>query len=135
MQIQLPELIDRITISEIKIEKLRLPHLKEELEAYQEALNEFADKNIEIKQEWFDRLKKVNTKIFELEFAVREIMDADDVWKSAEEKFGFAELGRRVQIISKFVVERANIKNEIAEQTGYGFKEVKTDYCGQKIQV
>ena len=133
MKIQLPELIDRITISEIKIEKLKIPHLKEELDAYQEALNEFVEKNIEIKQEWFDRLKKVNTKIFELEFAVREIMDADDVWKAAEEKFGFAELGRRVQIISKFVVERANIKNEIAEQTGYGFKEVKTDYCGQKI--
>ena len=133
MKIQLPEIIDRITISHIKIEKLKLPYLGEELEAYEDALKEF--EGVEIKQEWFDRLKEVNSRIFDLEFSVREIMDSNDVWKTAEEKFGFKELGRRVQIISKLVVERANIKNEIAEETGKGFREVKTDYCGQKIKI
>ena len=132
MEITLPELIDRITILELKIERLNAPYIKDELLECQKALAKFKERKIEIKDEWFKILKEVNGKIWDLEFEVREIMDADDVWKAAEEKFGFENLGKRAQTIAKLVIDRANIKNEIAQNTGQGFKEVKTDYCGQK---
>lgn len=130
MEIKLPEIVDRITISQLKIERLKEPYLKKELEAYEDALKKF--ENVQIKQEWFSRLKEINTKIWDLESEVRNVMGSEDIWKAAEEQFGFEELGRRIKIISKLVVDRANLKNKITEETGHGFKEIKTNYCGQK---
>ena len=131
MEFLLPDIIDKITIVKLKIEKVGEPHLNEELAEYEKALKEFEDKGIQIKQEWFDELSRINRGIWDLEYDARVITLAEDVWEAAEKNFGFEELGRRARLITQFVLERSAIKNKIAEETGCGFKEIKKDYCGQ----
>ena len=131
MEVPLPEIIDRISIAKLKIERVGEPALQKELEEYMKALEEFKRKGIKIKQEWLDKLYDINGKIWDLEWDVRVVVNSENPWKEAEEKIGFKELGRRALLVEKLMKERIAAKNEISEETKSGFKEVKIDHCGE----
>ena len=118
MEIPLPELIDRMSILKLKIESFNNPEVKKEYEAYDEAVKEFEDKGIQIKQEWFDELYLYNKEFWDNVIALKE----------AEEKnLGLAEMGKiyiRQRIANK---KRVAVKNKITAETGIGFKDIKVN--------
>jgi GDP-mannose 4,6-dehydratase len=130
-EVSLPELIDRMSIIRLKIERVGEPQLFDELNLCEDALREFEKKGIKIKQEWFDELYKVNGNIWDSEWDVRQVVNSDDVWKEAERKMGFEELGRRALLTEQFMKKRVSLKNRISEETGSGFKEIKINHCGE----
>ena len=118
------ELIDKITILEIKKEKISdqksLEIINKEFSSLRNSMEKNLNINDEIKKLW-NQLKDVNLKLWEIEDAKR--------LSEKNKKFGdeFIELARNVY---KFNDRRAKIKSKINQLTGSNIKEVKqyTEY-------
>ena len=119
-EISAGELIDKITILEIKKEKItnkdKLAEIEKELLSLNETMKKFIPNNSEISK-FKNNLKDINLKLWDIE----------DGKRSAEKKndFGekFVELARKVY---KFNDERAKIKLAINNTLGSNVKEVKS---------
>lgn len=131
MELPLSEIIDRLTILKLKIERVGEPHLDQEYEKYSEAIKKFEHRGISVRQEWFDALYEINGGIWDLEVDLKKIVapevTLENAWKAAKEKFGFEEIGRRAGLIAQLVKERALFKNKIVKETDIGFREIKRD--------
>jgi len=90
----LSELIDKLSIVELKIERVGEPHLEKEKIAYENAIKEFKRKGVVVKKSWLKEFKKINGECWDLEWDAREITSKEDIWGEAE-KFGFEKLGKR----------------------------------------
>jgi hypothetical protein len=132
MELPLPEIIDRLTILKLKIERVGEPHLNQEYEKWNEALERFEQREIRIRQEWFDKLYEINREIWDLDWDLRKIVAsgvaAEEAWGIAKEEIGSEEVGRRAKLIMQLVRVRAILKNKIVEETGVGFREIKRDH-------
>ena len=119
-EISVGELIDKITILEIKKEKIlskeKLVDINKELKSLNETMKKYIPDQKEILS-YKNDLKNINAKLWEIE----------DGKRSAEKnkKFGeeFIELARNVY---KFNDERARIKLAINNTLGSNIKEVKS---------
>ena len=119
-EISAGELIDKITILEIKKEKIKdkdkLVEIEKELLSLNDTMKKFIPNNSEISK-FKDSLKDINLKLWDIE----------DGKRSAEKNnnFGeeFVELARKVY---KFNDERAKIKLAINNILGSNIKEVKS---------
>ena len=123
-EISAGELLDKITILEIKKEKIKnkdkLDIINKEYSTLNDSLKKNLNINTEIKELWSE-LKIVNTQLWDIEDAKR--------LSEKNKKFGdeFIELARNVY---KFNDRRAKIKSKINQLTGSNIKEVKqyTEY-------
>ena len=122
METPLDEILDRMSIIKLKIERIGEPHLKKQYEEYKKAVKEFKDKGIVIKKEWLEDLSEVNSKIWDLE---------SDIRKGKEKELGLEEVGKRAIAIRDFNKQRIAIKNKVIEETGIGFKDVKMNHASQ----
>lgn len=122
MEVPPSEIIDRMTIVKLKIERIGEPHLKKEYEAYKKALKEFEKRGIKIKKEWIKKLYEINKKIWDLEADIR---------KGKEGILGLEEVGRRALMIRDLNKKRVAIKNKISEETGIGFKDIKINHASE----
>jgi len=119
-EISAGELIDKITILEIKQEKIKdaskLQSIKTELTSLQQTLNEHITLDDEIKK-LSDELKKINFKLWDIEDGKRNC--------EKEKNFGekFIELARNVYLFND---QRAKIKLQINNHLGSNIKEVKS---------
>lgn len=120
MEMPLPEILDRMSIVKLKIERIGEEHLKEEYKEYEKAIKEFEKIGIKIKKEWFEELYYLNGKIWDLE---------SDIRKGKENILGLEEVGRRAILIRELNKQRIAIKNKIVEETGLGFKDVKMNHA------
>ena len=119
-EISAGELIDKITILEIKKAKItnkdKLVEIEKELLSLNDTMKKFIPNNSEISK-FKDSLKDINLKLWDIE----------DGKRSAEKNnnFGekFVELARKVY---KFNDERAKIKLSINNALGSNIKEVKS---------
>ena len=119
-EISAGELIDKITILEIKKVKItnkdKLIEVEKELSSLNEIMKKFIPDNSEISK-FKNKLKDINLKLW----------DVEDGKRSAEKNndFGekFVELARKVY---KFNDERAKIKLAINNSLGSNIKEVKS---------
>jgi len=118
----LAEVLDRLSILKLKIERINEPHLKKELNVFNEAIQKFKNKGIKIKDNWLNDLYKINAKIWDLEADIR---------KGKENELGLEEVGRRAILIRNLNKERVSIKNKIIEETGIGFKDVKINHASE----
>lgn len=123
MEMPLPEILDRMSILKLKIERIGEPHLKKEMDAYEQALGEFEAKGVMIKEEWISELYKINSEIWDLEADIR---------KGKEGELGLEEVGRRAIMIRDKNKLRVGIKNKIVEETGIGFKDVKMAHASSE---
>ena len=124
VEVSVGELLDKITILEIKkkkiknIEKLNL--INDEYKILKEQLNKNVKSNSKI-NELFNALKKINEKLW--------IIEDDKRMCEKNSDFGekFVKLSRDVHFLND---ERSKIKLEINNYTGSKIKEVKeyTDY-------
>jgi hypothetical protein len=120
MKVPLPEIIDRITILKLKIENCKdsnfLSEFERELEACNRAVAEYKKEGQVINKEWINKLYSINKYQWGLESSMREL-------KENPEKL--AEIGKvyiQLQVSNK---KRVAVKNEIAEKTGSGFRDIK----------
>ena len=119
-EISAGELIDKITILEIKQEKIKdaskLQSIKTELTSLQQTLNEHITLDDEIKK-LSDELKQINLKLWDIEDGKRNC--------EKEKNFGekFIELARNVYLFND---QRAKIKLQINNHLGSNIQEVKS---------
>lgn len=116
METPLPDVIDRISVLRLKMERIGEKEFQNELDAYQKALKEFEQRGMQINQEWIEKLYEINKKSWDLATALKE----------AEEKGnGLEEIGK-IHIHRLFLNrKRVAIKNDIADTTGSGSRDIK----------
>ena len=119
-EISAGELIDKITILEIKKEKItnkdKLIEIEKELLSLNDTMKKFIPNNSEISK-FKDSLKDINLKLWEIEDGKRSAEKNNDFGEK------FIELARKVY---KFNDERAKIKLAINNALGSNIKEVKS---------
>ena len=119
-EISAGELVDKITILEIKKEKItnkeKLIEIKKELDSLTNTFNKSIKKNINL-ETLTKELKNVNLKLWDIENKKRELEKKQGFGKE------FIELARNVY---KSNDDRAKIKLKINEALGSNIKEVKS---------
>jgi hypothetical protein len=116
MEIPLTDIIDRLSILKLKMERIGEKEFRDEFDAYQVALTEFENKGVRIRREWLVLLYEINKETWDLTIALRE---------ASEKENGLEEMGRlHIQrlILNK---KRVAIKNEIADETGSGSRDIE----------
>tara|TARA_B100000965_G_scaffold71946_1_gene56804 strand:+ start:2251 stop:2691 length:441 start_codon:yes stop_codon:yes gene_type:complete len=113
----LPEVIDRYTISLLKLERLDdseidIDEMKEQVEYYKSGIDFDSEGIVELS----DKLYEVNGKIWDVEGSIREGLDS---------QLGYEEIGKRAIMVRDLNRERMIVKNDIIELTGDGFKDCK----------
>ena len=122
MEIPLAELIDRYSIMRLKMERIGDPNLKKEFETLQLSINKYRERGIKVDDGWLNKLYEINGKMWDLEHDIR---------KGKENELGLEEVGRRALLIRDLNKQRVSVKNEIAEITGSGFKDIKMNHASQ----
>ena len=120
------ELLDKISILEIKIEKVKDKNSLEEIKKEYKILKEIQTSSIEITgkiKDLFQSVKNVNLKLWDIEDKLRIYEKNKDFGKN------FIELARQVYLNND---ERAKIKLEINIICGSNIREVK-QYVNYKI--
>ena len=121
-EISAGELVDKITILEIKKNKISDENKLKEIDKELNSLNNTMDKFILEKSKiltFKDQLKEINLKLWDIEDGKRTAEKNKDFGKI------FIELARNVY---KFNDERAKIKLKINETLGSNIKEVKSHF-------
>ena len=119
-EISAGELIDKITILEIKLDKIsdkvKTNDVSKELNSLQETMQKHFPDQTEISN-YMKRLKKINLRLWDIEDAKRLAEKNSDFGEK------FIKLAREVY---KFNDERAKVKSLINENFGSNIKEVKS---------
>ena len=118
-EISTGELLDKLSILEIKLNKIKNPALLEEIKKDYNIINEAKDKNIISSDEinvLYTDLKKTNEQLWEIEDKIRLCE------KNSDFKDKFIQLARDVYFKND---KRSKIKSEINKISGSNIQEVK----------
>ena len=119
VEVSIGELLDKISILEIKLEKIKDPQKLKFITNEHSILKNQLDNNVESNDklsELFQSLKEINTRLWKIE---------DDKRQCEKDKdFGekFIKLSRDIHFLND---DRAKIKLEINNHTGSSIKEIK----------
>ena len=119
-EISAGELLDKISILEIKLDKIKNKNSREEINKEYKSLEETKKSNIEINenlQKLINQLKEINLKLWNIEEGKRKCEKNADFGKN------FIQLSRDVYINND---KRAKIKSDINKLLGSHIKEVKS---------
>jgi len=120
MEVSPAEIIDRLSILKLKIERIENSELKEEELSLKQALKEFKVKGIHIEEYWLDELYEINREEWDL---LEEMNEEKGRENPDYEKIG--KLYLKTEMVNK---KRSDTKNKIVEETGEGFKEIKKNH-------
>ena len=118
-EISAGELLDKISILEIKIDKIKNVNSQQEINKEYKLLKEVQNSNIEMSDKikyLFEKIKEVNLQLWDIEDKIRICEKNKDFGKK------FVDLARKVYFNND---KRAKIKLEINEILGSSIKEVK----------
>ena len=111
------ELIDRLVISKIKLEKSNINQA--EFDYYNTQANKFD-------------LTKINSQLLELEQIHNSIWNLEsDLKNGVEYQHSLEEIGRRAIDIRDLNNQRIKLKNEMAELLGCSVREIKKDHLSE----
>ncbi len=118
-EISAGELLDKLSILEIKLNKIKNPALLQEIKKDHNIINEAKNKNINSSDEinaLYTDLKKINEQLWEIEDKIRLCE------KNSDFKDKFIQLARDVYFKND---KRSKIKSEINKISGSNIREVK----------
>ena len=118
-EISAGELLDKLSILEIKLNKIKNPALLQEIKKDHNIINEAKNKNINSSNEinvLYTDLKKINEQLWEIEDKIRLCE------KNSDFKDKFIQLARDVYFKND---KRSKIKSEINKISGSNIQEVK----------
>ena len=118
-EISAGELLDKLSILEIKLNKIKNPALLKEIKKDHNIINEAKNKNINSSDEinvLYTDLKKINEQLWEIEDKIRLCE------KNSDFKDKFIQLARDVYFKND---KRSKIKSEINKISGSNIREVK----------
>ena len=118
-EISAGELLDKLSILEIKLNKIKNPALLQEIKKDYNIINEAKNKNINSSNEinvLYTDLKKINEQLWEIEDEIRLCE------KNSDFKNKFIQLSRNVYLTND---KRAKTKSKINKILGSNIKEVK----------
>ena len=118
-EISAGELLDKISILEIKLDKIKNNNDQEEISKEYKLLKEVQDSNIKITEKikkLFKEIKEVNLSLWDIENEIRTCEKNKDFGKN------FTDLSRAVYLNND---KRAKIKSEINEILGSNIREIK----------
>ena len=119
VEVSVGELLDKISILEIKLEKIKdlqkLKYIKDEYDILKDQLNQ-SIKDYKKIQSLYNSLKEINSKLWVIEDEKRLCE------KNSDFGIKFIKLSRDVHFLND---KRANIKLEINDKTGSKIKEIK----------
>ena len=119
VEVSVGELLDKISILEIKIEKIKnlqkLKYIKDEYDILKDQLSKNIKYNKKI-QSLYNSLKEINSKLWVIEDEKRLYEKNSDFGEK------FIELSRDVHFLND---KRANVKLEINDKTGSKIREIK----------
>ena len=119
IEISVGELLDKISILEIKLEKIKDPNKLKFISAELSILKDQLTKNVKFSDQiknLYQSLKKINSKLWIIEDEKRQCE------KNKDFKESFIKLSRDVHFLND---ERAKIKLEINDITGSNIREIK----------
>ena len=118
-EISAGELLDKLSILEIKLNKIKNPALLQEIKKDYNIINEAKNKNINSSDEinvLYTDLKKINEQLWEIEDKIRLCE------KNSDFKDKFIQLARDIYFKND---KRAKIKSEINKISGSNIQEIK----------
>ena len=123
-EISAGELLDKLSVLEIKLNKIKNSSLLQEIKKEYNVLNETKNKNINSSNEiniLYKNLKEINEKLWKIEDEIRLCE------KNSDFKDKFIQLARNVYFVND---KRSKTKSEINKIVGSNIKEVKqyTEY-------
>ena len=119
VEVSVGELLDKITILEIKKEKIKDPEKLKFIDSEYNVLKEQLNKNVKNNEKlknFFQSLKEINSKLWDIEDDKRMCEKNSDFGEK------FIKLSRDVHFLND---ERAKIKLEVNNLTGSKIKEIK----------
>ena len=119
LEISAGELLDKISILEIKLDKIKNKNSRDEIDKEYKMLKKTQNSNIETNQkiqQLFEEIKKVNLNLWNIEDKIRICEKNKDFGKE------FIELARAVYLNND---KRAKIKSDINEILGSNIREIK----------
>ncbi len=117
-EVSLGELVDKISILKIKIEKIKDTSKVELVLSEYKALNKTLEKlSLSGIEEYLSKLQEINTELWEIEDDIRECEKRNDFSEQ------FIKLARSVYITND---QRFAVKNEVNNKYGSSMKEVKS---------
>jgi hypothetical protein len=119
MEVSPAEILDRMSIVKLKIERIGIPELQKEMNALQKAVEDFRERGMDIKEEWISELYEINKSEWDL------LDKMNEERKSGED---YEKIGRVYIETEKVNKKRSETKNRIIEETGAGFKEIKKNH-------
>lgn len=122
-KLPLHETVDRISIIELKLERLKgnknYAAFEREHAFYSKVVDAFRKDGIDVKDEWIADMKTANGRVWDREAAIRQ---------GRENEFGLEEMGRRtLELRDIQMQERIPAKNKVAFAINAPFFEVKTE--------
>ena len=115
------EVLDRISICRLKVERIGEPQCQKELEYLEQNLGSYSFLGLDV-QRYIKRLYDINARIWDLEANIR---------KGKDENLGLEEIGRRAILVRDYNKLRVSIKNEIVRTTEMGFEDVKVNHISE----
>jgi hypothetical protein len=115
----LPELLDRMSICKLKMERIGEPQCFEEFQFLEKGIKEY---NFTESDYYFKLLYETNAKIWDME---------SDIRKGMDDKLGLEEIGRRAIKIRETNKIRVSIKNELSKKSKSGFEDIKINHISQ----
>ena len=117
MKFPVIELVDRLTIAEIKWQRTHAN--QDELEWYQEQMQNF---DISLIAQNMQQLRNIHNSIWELETELK---------SGQEHKLSLEEIGRRAIEIRNLNNKRIQLKNQMAKTLNCSVREIKKDHVSE----
>lgn len=123
LKLALHETIDRLSITALKLDRLKgdknYHSFEREYDFYSKVVDAFRRDGVDVQQKWIDDMKEANGMVWDRESAIRQGREAE---------FGLEEMGRRTLELRDIQMSiRIPRKNKVAEAIKAPFFEVKTD--------
>lgn len=126
MKMPISEIIDRYTITKLKMERTT-EDVSEEMNAYKKEIDEYDQ---DLVSEYIDKMYEINGTLWDYESQMRKLMDSKNGSGPIVDvnDLPLSEIGKLALLVRDLNGTRNGVKSEIVEKFSEGFKDIKINY-------